>query len=314
MRILFLGAGAVGGYFGGRLAQSGADVTFLVRPARARQLARDGLRIESPHGDFAGPVKTVLQESIREPFDLVALACKSYDLDGAIAAVAPAVGPATTVLPLLNGVAHLEVLDRTFGRPRVVGGIAHVGVTLAPQGTIRHLNRIHRITYGERDGSRSARLEAFDALLARTPTQHVLSDDIVLAMWEKYVMLASLAGMTCLMRANVGEYLRAAGGESVALALLEECRAVARAEGYAPRPAEFDATRAMLTDRDSVATASMLRDLESGHRVEGDHIIGELVRRASSKGVACPTLHVVHAHLQAYEARRAAQRLPSGGG
>lgn len=313
MRILFLGAGGVGGYFGGRLVQAGADVTFLVRPGRARQLAADGLRIESPHGNFAGPVKAVLPEAVREPFDLVTLTCKSYDLDGAVDAIAPAVGETTTVLPLLNGIAHLDVLDRAFGRQRVVGGIAHVGVTLTAEGTIRHLNRMHCITYGERDNSRSARLEALDALLAKTPTQHVLSDDILLAMWEKYVMLASVAGMTCLMRANVGEYLRATDGAAIAFALLEECLAVARAEGFQPRPAELDVIRAMLTDRDSVGTASMLRDLESGHRIEGDHIVGELVRRASAKGIACLTLRIVLAHLQAYEARRAAQRLPSNG-
>lgn len=311
MRILFLGAGAVGGYFGGRLAQAGADVTFLVRPTRAERLARDGLNVASPFGDFALTPRTVVPGRIDAHYDCIVLTCKSYDLHDAIDSVTPAVGAGSMVLPLLNGIAHFDALDSAFGAARVVGGIAHIGATMDADGAIRHLNRVHRLTFGERDGTISARCRELDALLAATPAQHVLSDDIVRALWEKYVMLASLAGMTCLMRANVAEYMRTAAGESIALDLLEECRSIATASGYAPRSAEFAAIRAGTVDRESHMTASMLRDIEAGNRIEADHVVGDLVRRATALGVPCPVLRIVHAHLQAYEARRAADRLPA---
>ena len=311
MRILFLGAGAVGGYFGGRLAQAGADGTFLVRPPRADKLARDGLNVASPFGDFALTPRTVVPGSIDGHYDCVVLTCKSYDLGNAIDSVAPAVGPGSMVLPLLNGIAHLDALGRAFGAARVVGGIAHIGATMDAEGTIRHLNRVHRLTFGERDGTISRRCLDLDTLLAMTPTQHVLSDDILRALWEKYVMLASLAGMTCTMRANVAEYMRTAAGESIALDLLEECRSIAAASGYAPRPAELEAIRAGIVDSESHMTASMLRDIEAGNRIEADHVVGDLVRRATALGLSCPVLRVVHTHLQAYEARRAADRLPA---
>ena len=129
-KLLFLGAGGVGGYFGGRLIEAGVDVSFLVRPARAASLSAQGLRVSSPHGDLTLPVKCVTRDSVLPDYDLVILAPKAYDLDDAMDAVAPAVGPATFVLPLLNGLAHLDALDARFGADRVLGGEAHIVATL----------------------------------------------------------------------------------------------------------------------------------------------------------------------------------------
>src|SRR5271167_3210427 len=161
MRILVVGAGAVGGYFGGRLLQAGRDATFLVRARRAAELAKHGLTIRSPVGDFHRPSPPiVLQERLAEPFDLVLLSCKAYDLDGAMASFAKAVGETTGVLPLLNGMGHLDALAGRFGPKPVLGGQCVISATLDADGAIVHLNDLHALSFGELDGSRSRRIEA----------------------------------------------------------------------------------------------------------------------------------------------------------
>ena len=204
MRILVLGAGGTGGYFGGRLVEAGADVTFLVRPPRAARLAADGLTVVSPLGDIHAPVRTVTTETLESPYDLVVLSCKAYDLEGAIAAVAPAVGPGTAVLPLLNGLAHFDRLTEAFGAERLLGGLCHIAVTLGAGGEIRHLNRVHSVTFGEMAGGASARVDAIAGVFGRARFDARASADVLQDIWEKYVFLTTLAGMTCLMRASVG--------------------------------------------------------------------------------------------------------------
>jgi 2-dehydropantoate 2-reductase len=309
-KILVLGAGAVGGYFGGRLAEAGADVTFLVRERRAAQLAEHGLIIKSPLGDLRLPVETVMSGRIDSPYDVVLLTAKAYDLESAMDSITPALGPESAVLPLLNGIGHLDALDRRFGAQRVLGGVAHIASTLSPDGEILHLNRVHAFTYGERNSPTSARCEALAADLAKTSLAWRLTPNIEQALWEKFVMLASLAAMTCLMRASVGKIMRAEDGKAITLELLEECRQVAAAEGCDPRPEQIAQNRTMLTDPTSEFTASMLRDIEAGGRTEGEHIIGDMLRRARARGIAAPLLRVASCHLQSYEARHAAASAP----
>ena len=228
MRVCVVGAGAIGGYFGGRLAEAGRDVTFLVRPARAARLAEAGLTVRSRFGDIHLPrPATVLADAIDGPFDLVILSCKAYDLDDAMASCAPAVGPDTTILPLLNGMAHLDRLDGRFGAARVIGGQCVIGVTLAPDGTITHLNDVHGLTFGERDGSRTDRITAIEETLAGANFAPRASDRILLEMWEKWVFLASLASGTSLMRAPVGDIVAAPGGREFMLGLFAEAQAIA---------------------------------------------------------------------------------------
>jgi 2-dehydropantoate 2-reductase len=301
VRILVLGAGAVGGYFGGRLAEAGGDVTFLVRPRRAAALAANGLIIASPAGDATLAVRTVTAAAA--PYDLVLLCCKAYDLDGAMESVAPAVGAESCVLPLLNGLRHLDLLDARFGAPRVLGGVCAIAATLGEGGRILHLSKFHRITFGERDGRRSERVDAFAALAARARFESAASDAILLEMWEKWVLLATLAGMTCLMRAPVGAIVATRDGEALTDELLGECGAVAAASGFAPRAAFLERTHGMLTARGSPFTASMLRDIERGGPTEGAHILGDLLQRARALGVAAPLLRVAACHTEAYEAR-----------
>ncbi len=303
MRILVVGAGAVGGYFGGRLLQAGRDVTFLVRPRRAALLARHGLSIRSPVGDFHHPAPPLVTEDrLAEPFDLVLLSCKAYDLDGAVASFAKAVGPQTAILPLLNGMRHLDVLADRFGAERVLGGLCVISATLDADGRIIHLNDLHSLTFGELDGSRSPRIEKIASALLGAEFDARLSDEILQDMWEKWVFIATAAGITCLMRAAIGDIV-AAGAADLASALLDECAAIAADQGFPPRAPFLERTRATVTAPGSPLMASMLRDIEGGLKAEGDHILGDLLRRAA-KPDARSMLHIADLHVRTYEARR----------
>ena len=304
MKLLVLGAGGIGGYFGGRLAQFGTDVTFLVRPRRREQLERDGLRIESPLGDLTLRVPTVLSSELTGGYDFVLLACKAYDLDSAIDAMAPAMDGRCAVLPLLNGMAHLDRLDRRFGAANVMGGAASISVTLDTNGVIHHADPLQRVAFGERDRSKSPRAQTLAAAFAKTPVDWELADDIMQVMFEKIVFLSVLASANCLFRANIGEIARAPGGlEAVERAVAVNAE-IATREGYPPRVSALEFGRKTLTDVTSTRKGSMLHDLESGAPVEADHIIGWMLDRARAHGLDHPLLAFAFTALKAYEARR----------
>lgn len=309
MKILVLGAGAVGGYFGGRLAEAGADVTFLVRPQRAQLLAASGLRVSSKAGNIALKPTCVTAADVRPEYDIVIFTAKAYDLPSAMDAIAPAMaGGRGHVLPLLNGMSHLEALDARFGRKHVLGGVAYIASTLAPDGEIRHMNDFHRIAFGPRDPSQAAVCEAFAKAAEGSRSDIKRTDAIAQAMWDKWVLLATLAGITCLMRAPVGDIAATGAGEKVTLALLAENASVAKAEGQATADAVLANYRAMLTQKGSTFSASMLRDVESGGQAEGDHILGALLALARKHGLATPVLEIATTHLEAYAARRAREK------
>ena len=311
MKILVLGAGGIGGYFGGRLAQSGADVTFLVRTRRREQIARDGLVIQSPLGDARIAARTVVAEDVRPDYDLVLFTCKAYDLDSAMEAIAPAMrGETCAVLPLLNGLAHFERLDARFGRAKVIGGTCQINATLKPDGTVVHGDSLQKILFGERGGARTPRVQAFAEALAKTKIDWTLSDDIDQDLWEKIVFLCALASCTCLFRANVREIVAAPGGKEAMERALAANAEIAKREGHAPRAKMLEFAHARLTDPEGLWSASMLRDLEAGKPVEGDHIVGWMLERARSHGIDDTILSLAYTHLKAYEARRAAGRLP----
>jgi 2-dehydropantoate 2-reductase len=301
MRILVVGAGAIGGYFGARLVDVGRDVTFLIRPKRAAQLA-GGLFIRSAKGDLkvAAP-KTVTEASLCEPFDLVLLSCKSFDLDSAMDSFAPAMGSASSVLPLLNGMAHIEKLQQRFGAGAVLGGQCQISSTLDEQGRVIHLNDWHTLTFGELDGSRGARVEAVNEVFSGANFEPQLSLTIVQEMWEKWVFIATMAGITCLMRASLGD-IGAAGGRDMTLALLEECGTIAGKNGHPLRPDVEERIRKTLTAPGSTLTASMLRDIESHKKTEHEHVLGDLLVRW--RGERATVLETCLAHMRAYEARR----------
>lgn len=301
MNVLMLGAGATGGYFGGRLLEAGRDVTFLVREHRAAQLRGNGLVIRSPHGDLRLKPRVLLAGHVHATFDLVILGCKAWDLDSAMTAIAPAVGPATTVLPLLNGLRHFEALDARFGAARVLRGLCSIAVHLGSDGAIEHLSSLHALRFGEADDRRTPRIEALDTLMAGCRFDGRSSAGIRQALWEKWVMLASLAAMNCLLRASVGEIVATPEGRALMLETCDECSAIAAAHGHPLRPSVAEGVRALLTEPGSRAKASMLRDLEQGGRVEADHILGDLIARGAAHGLAAPLLRAAHASLKIHE-------------
>jgi 2-dehydropantoate 2-reductase len=305
-----VGAGGVGGYFGGRLLAAGRDVRFLVRPARAAALARTGLVLKSPHGDLTIPSPpTVTADALHEPVDLVLLSCKAYDLASAIDAFAPAVGPETAILPLLNGMAHLDALDARFGAARVLGGECKISAVLDAEGHVLHLNRVHRLAFGERAGGSSARTSAISAQMTDAGFDFACSEQILQEMWEKWAFIATGAGATCLLRATIGDIV-AAGAQEVVHALTDECTAIAARNEHRPSDDAIERTRAMFTLAGSPLTASMFRDIESNGRIEGDHIIGDLLARGGDPA-AYPLLRVVYAHLRTYDARRVREAAPA---
>jgi 2-dehydropantoate 2-reductase len=305
MRVLVVGAGAIGGYFGGRMLQAGQDVTFLVRPRRAAELADAGLVIKSPNGDVTLKNPPALQaDKLNEKFDVVLLSCKAFDLDDAITSFAPAVGPQTSIIPLLNGMLHLDVLDQKFGRERVLGGLCAIAVTLNEKREVIQLTPMQSLTFGERDGKMSGRVRAIAEVVGSGKFGAVLSEHIIQEMWEKWVFLATLAASTSLMRTSVGNILAAPGGKDFILGMLDECSAIATAEGYAPRAPFLERSRGMLTSEGSQLTASMFRDIKGGAPGAADHVIGDLIARGDAAKVPVPRLRTAYTHLKAYEKQR----------
>ena len=311
MRILVIGAGALGGYFGGRLKAAGRDVTFLVRPRRAAQLAKTGLVIRSPMGDLELPEPpTVAAENLREAFDLILLSCKSYDLQSAIDSFAKAVGPNTAILPLLNGMKHMDLLNARFGAAAVLGGQCLISATLDPEGRVLHLNQMHFLSFGEQNGGKSARVEKMAALLSGAGFDSQLSTSIMQEMWEKWAFIAAAAGIGCLMRGTFGDIV-AAGGGRFGADLFGECCAIAAANGFPPGATAVERSRGMITAPGSPIAPSMLRDIERGAPIEADHIVGDLLDRSGNQRDAFPLLQIAYAHLKTYEARRQREKATS---
>jgi len=309
MKILVLGAGGTGGYFGGRLHEGGADVTFLVREKRAQNIAQHGLQLESPRDKVTLTVNTVLAREVKAEYDIVILSCKAYDLASGVDAIRPAMHAATCVVPLLNGISHIDTLDAAFGKAHVMGGVCQIAATLTRDGVVRSLLDAHSITWGAREPSQQAAAHALGDAFAKTVVHWTVSQNIMQDMWEKVAFLSTLAGMTCLMRASVGEILATEDGRSLMKRYLDSCIAIATKSGCAPRAAILERFDKVLNSTGSPLTASMLRDLESGAPVEADHIVGFMLGRAREFGIDDTMLSVAYAHLKAYENRRAGNRL-----
>jgi 2-dehydropantoate 2-reductase len=302
MRILVVGAGAVGGYSGARLAKAGRDVTFLVRASRATQLRRDGLRVVSPHGDVLLTPKLIGAGEIDGPYDLVLLSIKAYALEAAVDDFAPAVGPETMILPIPNGMRHIDVMTERFGEAAVLGGVCLVATEIDNGGRIVQLAEIQQLIYGERNGEVTPRLQPLDATPQGAGFDANLSTDIIQAMWGKWVMLASLGAVTCLERGAIGEVVAIPGGAELSLQVLNECAAVGAAAAH--KPSEIFHTRqaAAMTAQGSPLTSSMYRDLIKGAPVEVDHILGDLLQRAVLEGVATPFLNAAFINFRVYQA------------
>ena len=306
MRILILGAGAIGAYFGARLQQAGGDVTFLVRPGRMAVLREHGLQVRSPFGDLHLAPKLIVREDLREYFDLIILSCKAYDLASAMADIAPAVGKQSLVLPLLNGVRQIDILAARFGSAQVLGGIAQAALRVTPAGEVEHFNQVHRLIAGTLDRQPAPALQQVAQLLQASGVEFIVADDVEQALWNKFVFWSALAGASCTLRANIGEVLQTVAGEAFIAGLLSECAEVAQACGHALSESQLATCRKQLSEPGSVLAASMLRDIERGSATEAEHTLGDMVSRAGSFGIASPCLRLAYSHLQAYELRRQA--------
>jgi 2-dehydropantoate 2-reductase len=306
VKILILGAGAVGGYFGARLHQSGVDATFLLREPRATKVKKEGLVVKSPKGDATLPVKVVTKGSEDGPYDVVILACKSYDLDSAMESIAPAVGLNTTIVPMLNGHAHFAVLDEKFGPEKVAGGLARIGGMLGPNGEVVHTSPFAAVSFGERDGKPAREsLKGLNEACKKAGIDGGLNGNINQDLWDKWIMLTSLAAMCCTVRGTTGDIMAADEGAALMSETVDECRKVAAAEGFDPGDQSIANLKTFLTQRGSGFAASMLGDLEKGGPIEGRHVIGDMLGRARKYGIAAPNLRTAYAVVQAYEARRA---------
>ena len=305
MRLLVLGAGAIGGYFGARLAAAGNDVTFLVREKRRAQVRRDGLRIVSPIGDLNLPVQTVSADALAPLYDIVLLTCKAYDLPSAMDSIAPAIIGDCAIVPMLNGMAHIDLLCARFGGTHVMGGTCSISVALDANGVIRHANSLQRITFGELDGRDSPRVRALADAFAKTSLDWELAPDVLQNMWEKIAFLSVAAATNCLFRATIGQINRASGGPEAIERALEANFEIARREGHPMRPAAIEFARKTLINPASTLRGSMLHDLESGAPVEADHIIGWMLAKAREHSVDDTVLSLAYTALKAYEARRA---------
>ncbi len=301
MRLLIVGAGSTGGYFGGRLAQAGRDVTFLVRPGRADQLKANGLQIVSPHGDLTLAPNLVTADRIGAPYDAILLTVKAYSLDAALKDIATAAGPRTMIVPMLNGMRHLGSIAAAFGRDALAGGLCRIAAALDDQGRVIHLSQFHDLVYGEMSGIRSERIEQLDAVMRNAGFDARLSSAIEQEMWKKWIMLATLAGVTCLMRGSIGDIAGAPGGREFVDRFFDEVAAVATAAGHAPGEAFLAGTGALLTAQGSMLTSSMHRDLQKNGPIEADQIIGDLLARAKQAKVHTPLLAAAFTHLAIYQ-------------
>ena len=308
MRFLIVGAGALGGYYGSMLVKGGGDVTLLVRPAWAAQLAERGLVIKRADDEFRTPVKTVTAGANEGPYDVVFVTCKAYDLDVAIDDFAPALSRRGAVLPVLNGINHIARLTDRLGADRVLGGVTFFSVVRTPEDEIRVPGHgSGRTSFGELTGERSPRCETIHAAFNAGGVPSTVSDHIVTEMWEKFSGFAAAAAIAVLTRARAGEVAAAPAGAGFVDAALDECARVTTAEGYPPSAAITDIYRRAFGEVGSNAAPSMLFDIENGRPTEAEHIVGDLVNRADRLGVDTPILRAALCNLQIYEARRSAR-------
>ncbi len=304
MRMLVVGAGATGGYFGGRLALAGRDVTFLVRGKRAATLRSEGMHIITPSGELALQPQVVEAKEIARPYDVILIAVKAFALDSVLEDLAPAVGENTLIMPILNGMKHLETLSDRFGKNALVGGLCKIAGTLDDKGRIVQLSHLHELTYGEPDGSASERITRLDQFLQGAGFNARLSPNIISEMWEKWLLLASLGAITCLMRGNIGQVACAPGGDEFARGVIDEVLTVLVSLGYVRREEYLRQTIGLLTQKESVQTSSMYRDLMQGYEIEADQVIGDLVAIAGRAGLSVPLLKATYVNLCVYRAAR----------
>ena len=304
MRILMAGAGATGGYFGARLIQAGQDVTFLVRERRYQQLQTHGLVLQTLQGTEKFQPQLIQASTLKSHYDLIIVTVKSFALDQVMDDIAPAVGPATLIMPILNGMRHIATLQQRFGEDKVIGGLCKINATLGDKGEVIQMTPLHQLLYGALDGNNDARLQRVDAALRDCRVDTLFSDNIMDELWEKWLLLSTLGAVCCLARGNTQQILTSRGGEALLQGVFTEILSVITAEGYQPRPAVTARIFELLNNPATPMTSSMYRDLTQGSDIEADQVIGDLLLRAKRNGLATPLLNAVDVNLQVYLQQR----------
>ena len=295
MKIAVMGAGGVGGFYGGRLAHAGYDVHFVARGAHLEAMESHGLTIESAEqGDIHVPRVTVTDDpSTIGAADIVLIAVKLWDTEAAARAVKPIVGPETAVLSLQNGVIKDDILIRELGAANVMGGVAYVGTTIARPGVIRQTGPLQRLVFGEYDGRRSARAQAFLDALLKAGVQAEIAVDIRRTLWEKYVFLVGLSGSTSTIRLPIGPIREHPRTRAFLLDLMKETVAVGRAHGVDLPPGYAEERLAFADSLASDMTSSLYHDLERGNPLEVEWLSGGVVQLGQPVGVPTPANRAV---------------------
>jgi 2-dehydropantoate 2-reductase len=301
MKILIVGAGATGGAFGARLLEAGRDVTFLVRAKRAEVLAESGLILEAPDGRRIQTVKATTTVEPGDIYDLVVLGLKAPALASALETIGPAIGPSTMILPLLNGMDHLTILEQRYPG-RIIGGLAKIVATLGPGGVIHQMTPLAALTVGPIH-SRPLNQDVIDTLTVEGFTLSV-DQNVLSRLWEKWVFIAAAGIVTCLFRGTIGNIL-AAGGKNQILQAIEETENVASKAGHTVSPESHRETLALLTEEGSKFTSSLYRDLAQGDPVEAEHILGGLSAKAQAMDVRVPLLEATLLQLRTHRVARA---------
>jgi 2-dehydropantoate 2-reductase len=306
MRIVVMGAGGVGGYFGGRLALASNDVTFIARGAHGEAIRRDGLRAEGPLGEFhLQPAKSVASAAeITSPVDVILFAVKLSDIEAAAEQLRPIVGPETTIYTVQNGVEAADRVGSIVGRDKVVAGVAYISAIIADPGLIRSGGFFARLTFGERDGSESARTKAFYDVCKAAKVDVALAPDITRILWSKFAMLAPMAATTSLIRCNLGQIRSNPRSRAMLQALVEEIIAVAKAAGVHMQDSDVAETMKVFDNLPPTVRASMAHDLDIGKPLELPWLSGAVVRLGETHGVATPTHRFVTQALALYETGR----------
>lgn len=301
MRILIVGAGGIGGYFGGRLVEKGKDVTFLVRQNRQQQLQKNGLIIRSVHGDLTVQPKTITTKDTVTPFDVILFSTKSYHLDQAIEDIQPFTDEQTVILPLLNGIAHIPVLKEALGDEKIIGGLCFISTTLNDEGEIVQTSPFHQLIIGEFDQRQTERIQQISAVFTGINVKFTLSDHIERDMWHKYLYITVVAGMTTLMRAPVGPIRESAGGLDFMRRLFKETAEVMHKHGAPIIDEVIDQHMLSIETSPYDYKSSMLRDMENGALTEGEHLHGYLLHLAKKYQIETPLLEIVYQNLKVYE-------------
>ena len=297
MKILILGAGAIGGFFGAHLMKSGANISFLVREKRKDELKKSGINIFSINGELKVNPKLLDKNLSGQDFDVIILTNKSYDLIESIREIKPYVNK-TVIIPLLNGMAHYEILDKEFGKEKIFGGTAYISTAMNNYGSIQQITSRASIKFGPRTQKNINIANEFYEICKDTEFECDFSDHIELDLWRKYVLIGATAASTVLFQKPLGEISATTYGKRLITQIHEECKKIVLSKGYDIGIEATNYNLKLITDKGSLLKASMLRDFESGKKTECEHILGYLIELAKRNNIQCDLIKAAHTRIQ----------------